>query len=160
MLDRDCQLSVRCQCKLLNIHRFFVYSRRRGESAKNLRAMELIDRQHLIDPAAGVRRMSLYLSEITGKKVCVKRVRRLMRNMGVEAVYPQARTTIPGGPAGIVPYLLKDMEIDHANQVWSMDGSYSKRHKYYFDLYRKPNNVDPSIKSGKLQNNNYVKSIP
>ena len=65
-----------------------------------------------------------YPGETTGKNINEKRVRRLMRKMKIEAVYPRARTTVPGGPPGIARYLLKDVETDHANQVWSMDITY------------------------------------
>jgi len=135
MVERDCQLSVRRQCKLLNIHRSLVYYEPLGESVESLELMELIDRQHLDDPSAGVRRMSLYLSKKVGRTICEKRVRRLMRKMGIEAVYPRKRTTIPGGPSGIVPYLLKGMEIGHANQVWSMDITYIPMRRGFMYLF-------------------------
>jgi putative transposase len=135
MVDSDCQLSVRRQCKLLNIHRSLVYYEPVGESLENLGLMEEIDRQHLDDPSAGVRRMSLYLSRKTGETICEKRVRRLMRKMGIEAVYPRKRTTIPGGPSGVAPYLLRDMTIDHANQVWSMDITYIPMRRGFMYLF-------------------------
>jgi putative transposase len=98
-----------------------VYYQLVGESGENQRLMEVIDRLHMVDPAAGTRRMYKYLKRLTGKKVGRKRVRRLMRLMGVEAIYPRKRTTIPGGPSGIYPYRLKGLKINKPNQVWCAD---------------------------------------
>jgi putative transposase len=136
----------------LNIHRPLLYYHLRGESVENLELMERIDRQHLFDPAAGVRRRSSYLSKHTGKNVCEKRVRRLMRKMGIEAVYPRKRTTIPGGPSGIAPYLLKDVEIDHANQVWSMDITYIPMRRGFMYLFAVMDWYSRKIMSWELSN--------
>jgi putative transposase len=89
-----------------------VYYNLSGESAENLKILETIDRLHMIDPSAGSRRMYKYLRRSTGKKIGRERVRRLMRVMGVEAVYPRKRTTIPGGPSGISPYRLRGLDIN------------------------------------------------
>jgi putative transposase len=128
------------------------YHQPRGESDENHALMRLIDRQHLDDPAAGVRRMRLYLREATGKNVSEKRIRRLMRKMGIEAVYPRARTTIPGGPSGIAPYLLKDMEIGHANQVWSMDITYIPMRRGFMYLFAVMDWYSRKILSWELSN--------
>jgi len=66
--------------------------------------MEAMDRLHMIDPSAGSRRMYKYLRRLTGKKIGRERVRRLMRIMGIEAVYPRKRITIPWRPSTISPY--------------------------------------------------------
>ena len=84
-IDKGSQLSIRCQCKLLHISRSLVYYQRSGESEENLRLMEEMDRLHLADPSAGTRRICLYLERLTGKSIERKRVRRLMRIMGLEA---------------------------------------------------------------------------
>ena len=97
--------------------------------------MAAIDRIHMQDPTAGTRRMNGYLLRQTGKPVARNRVRRLMRIMGVEAVYPRKRTTIPGGPSGIFPYLLKDMEIVQPNQVWAADITYIPMRKGFMFLF-------------------------
>jgi putative transposase len=152
MIDGDCQLSVRRQCKLLNIHRSLLYYQPLGESDENLELMELIDRQHLDDPTAGVRRMASYLGRSTGENVCEKRVRRLMRKMGIEAVYPRKRTTIPGGPSGIAPYLLKGLEIDHANQAWSMDITYIPLRRGFMYLFAVMDWYSRKIMSWELSN--------
>ena len=102
-----------------------VYYQLSGESPENLRLMEAMDRLHMTDPSAGSRRMYKYLRRLTGKKIGRERVRRLMRIMGIEAVYPRKRTTIPGGPSGISPYRLGGLDINRPNQVVCADITYS-----------------------------------
>lgn len=128
-------MSIRCQCKLLHIPRSLVYYQLSGESEENLRLMETMDRLHMSDPSAGTRRLCAYLERLTGKVFERKRVRRLMRVMGIEAVYPRKRTTIPGGPSGIFPYLLKDLEIVRPNQVWSADITYIPMRRGFMYLF-------------------------
>lgn len=106
-----------------------------GESAENQELMKLIDRLHLVDPSAGTRRMSKYLRRSTGLKIGRKRIRRLMRLMGIEAIYPRKRTTIPGGPSGIYPYRLKGLSITRPNQVWSADITYVPMRRGYMHLF-------------------------
>ncbi len=115
--------------------RSMVYYQLAGESSDNLRLMKAIDRLHLTDPSAGSRRMCKYLRRLTGKKIGRERVRRLMRLMGVEAVYPRKRTTIPGGPAGISPYRLKGLNIDRPNQVWCADITYIPMRRGFMYLF-------------------------
>jgi len=112
-----------------------VYYKLAGESVENHRLMEELDRQHLIDPAAGSRRMYKYLSKLTGKRIGRKRVRRLMRLMGMEAVYPRRRTTIPGGPSGIFPYRLRGLSIVRSNQVWCADITFVPMRRGYMYLF-------------------------
>lgn len=135
MIDENSQLSVRRQCRLLGITRSLLFYRPTGESPENLKLMELIDRIHLEDPSAGSRRLASYLKRIMRKPVGRKRVQRLMRLMGIEAVYPRKRTTIPGGPSGIQPYLLKGLNICRSNQVWSADITYVKMQRGYMYLF-------------------------
>ncbi len=97
--------------------------------------MRQLDALHLEDPAAGSRRLSSYLTRLTGRPIDRKRVRRLMRIMGLEAIYPRKRTTIPGGPKGIHPYLLNKLEIDYPNQVWAADITYIPMHKGFMYLF-------------------------
>jgi putative transposase len=134
-IEKDSQLSIRCQCKLLHIPRSLVYYQLSGESGENLQMMKVMDRLHLSDPSAGTRRICGYLQRLTGKDIERKRVRRLMRLMGIEAVYPRKRTTIPGGPSGIFPYLLKDMEINRPNQVWCADITYIPMRRGFMYLF-------------------------
>lgn len=134
-IEKGSQLSIRCQCKLLHIPRSLFYYQLCGESAENLRLMEIMDRVHMVDPAAGSRRLCSYLQRATGERIDRKRVRRLMRRMGIEAVYPRKRTTIPGGPSGIFPYLLKDVEISRPNQVWCADITYIPMRRGFMYLF-------------------------
>lgn len=135
LVERNCQLSIRRQCELLGIPRSVVYYQLSGESPENLALMENIDKLHLEDPAAGSRRMFKYLRRLTGKQIGRRKVRRLMRVMGVEAIYPRKRTTIPGGPEGIFPYRLRGLTISRPNQVWCADISYIPMRRGYVYLF-------------------------
>jgi len=97
--------------------------------------MKLIDLVHMQDPSAGSRRMYKYLRHMTGKKPGRKRIARLMKIMGVEAVYPKKRTTIPGGPSGIYPYRLKGLTIDRPNQVWCADITFIPMRRGFMYLF-------------------------
>jgi len=134
-IDKGSRLSIRCQCRLLKVPRSLVYYERTGESEENLTIMEAIDRLHMEDPSAGTRRMVDYIKRKTVKSVARNRIRRLMRKMGIEAIYPHKRTTIPGGPSGIFPYLLKDIEITRPNQVWSADITYIPMRRGFMYLF-------------------------
>ncbi len=101
-----------------------VYYECTGESAGNLEFMEIIDKLHLEDPSAGTRRMQCYIQRKKGVRLSRKRIRRLMRLTGIEAIYPRKRTTIPGGPSGIHPYLLNGLDITNPDQVWCADITY------------------------------------
>lgn len=123
-MNRAEQLSVRRQCELLDISRSMLYYLPKGEPEENLRIMREIDELHLEDATAGSRRMRDYLRRRGWPKIGRSRVKRLMRLMGIEAVYPRKRTTIPGGSAGIYPYRLRGLKIDRPNQVWCADITY------------------------------------
>ena len=123
-MERDIRLSVRRQCELLGVNRSVVYFVPKGESAENLEIMRKMDEIHLKGPTAGSRRMRAYLDRKESIVVARSRVRRLMKLMGIEAIYPRARTTIPGPGSQIYPYLLNDLEIIRPNQVWCTDISY------------------------------------
>ena len=85
--------------------------------------MQLVDRQYLETPFYGVLRMTAWLRR-QGEAVGVKRVRRLMRRMGLEAIYPKPRTTISAANHKRFPYLLKGLTVDHPDQVWCIDITY------------------------------------
>jgi putative transposase len=89
-----------------------------AESAENLKLMRLIDKQYLATPFYGSRKLAHVLG------VNRKRVQRLMRLMGLEAVYPKRRTTRPVAGHKIYPYLLRNLEITRPDQVWSSDITY------------------------------------
>ncbi len=129
MIEKGIGVSVRRQCELLHVSRSRVYAPKKAESEEAIRIMHSIDRIHLEDPSAGARRMVIYLKHIGFGRINRKRVRRLMRVMGITALYPRKRTTLPGGPSGVYPYALKDVKIDHSNQVWCADITYIPLHR-------------------------------
>ncbi len=135
LIEKDSQLSIRSQCRLLRIHRSMIYYDLSGETVENLELMKRMDQLFLEDPSAGSRRISSYLRRQTGTATNRKRVRRLMRHMGIEAIYPRKRTTIPGGPSGIYPYRLKGLNIGHPNQVWCADITYIPMRRGYMYLF-------------------------
>lgn len=116
-------LSIRRQCQLLGLHRSGLYYEPVEERAENLALMALLDRQYTRHPEQGVRRMALHLRDL-GHVVNVKRVRRLLRQMGLEAFYPKPRLSIADPAAGRYPYLLKGMAITRPDQVWCADITY------------------------------------
>jgi putative transposase len=117
------QLSIRRQCRLLGLARSTLYDRPLGESAENLYLMRVLDEQYTATPFYGIRRMTAWLRQ-RGYSVNPKRVGRLMRQMGVEALYPKPRLSQPAAGHTIYPYLLRDVTVDRVNQVWSADITY------------------------------------
>ena len=121
MIDPSHQgLSIVRQCALAGVSRSSFYYQGKGESPLNLKLMRLIDEQWLKAPFFGSRRMARHLRS-EGYSVSRKKVRRLMRKMGLEAVYPRPKTTRPHPDHPIYPYLLRGMTIDRPGQVWCAD---------------------------------------
>lgn len=127
------RLSITKQCDLLNISRSSWYYDALGESAENLELMRLIDEQFMEAPSYGVRQMARYLRR-KGHWVNRKRVRRLMRKMGLMAIYQKADTSKPHPEHKKYPYLLKDMDITEPNQVWCSDVTYIPMRKGFLYL--------------------------
>jgi putative transposase len=117
------RLSVVQQCELVDISRSSYYYTPRGESEFNLELMGEIDRQFLKTPFYGSRQMARHLRR-QGYAVGRTRVRRLMRRMGLQALYQKPRTSLPDGQHRIYPYLLRGLSIERANQVWCADITY------------------------------------
>jgi putative transposase len=117
------QISLSRQCELLEMSRATLYYRARSISSLNLRLMRLLDEQYTRSPFYGVERMTAWL-RAEGYEVNQKRVRRLLRLMGLEALYPKPRLSQPGASNQVYPYLLKGVEIERVNQVWSTDITY------------------------------------
>ena len=116
-------MSTRKQCELLAISRSRLYYEPKGESKYNIELMNMIDKEYTDHPNMGVPSMTSYLRS-KGKKCGPKRVRRLMRLMGLEAIYPKPRTSIPNKQHKVYPYLLKDVKVSQPNQVWCTDITY------------------------------------
>lgn len=123
MITRKSDLPVTRQCQLLNLNRSTVYYPPRPVSADDLRLMRRIDEMYLKRPFYGSRRLRDWLQD-EGITVNRKRVQRLMRQMGMVAIYPKARTSKPGKGHKIYPYLLRNLKIDRPNQVWATDVTY------------------------------------
>jgi putative transposase len=120
-LDRnDAKISLSRQCELLGLPRSTAYYTLAAETPENLLLMRLIDKQYTRTPFFGSRKIAQVLSH-PGFEVNRKRVQRLMRIMGLEAIYPKRVTTLSNVEHKIYPYLLRDMEITRPNQVWSTD---------------------------------------
>lgn len=119
----DNQFSIAQQCALLGLARSSYYYQPVGESAENLALMKRIDELFTARPELGVRRMYYELST-PQEPINIKRVRRLMRLMGLEAVGPKPNLSKPQQGHTIYPYLLKGLVIDRPNYVWSTDITY------------------------------------
>jgi putative transposase len=117
------EISIRRQCELMGVSRASWYYEPAGESAENLRLMQLIDEQYTRAPFYGSRRMTAWLQD-RGHDVNRKRVTRLMQLMGIEAVYPKPNLSRAAEGHKIYPYLLRGVEIARVNQVWSTDITY------------------------------------
>ena len=109
-------MSVRRQCELLGLSRSSLYYEPGGEAAEDLRLMRLIDEQYTARPFYGSRRMTVWLAE-QGEGVNPKRARRLMRVMGLEAIYPKPRLSPAGKGHRVYPYLLRGVRVVRPDQV-------------------------------------------
>jgi len=125
MLDNNEDvLSIRNQCVLLNISRSSYYYKPVEESVLNLELMRLIDEQYTKHPHFGSRSMLSWLKMDCGYDVNRKRVIRLMKLMGLEAIYPKPNLSRAQDGHEKMPYLLHGLRIDHPNHVWSSDITY------------------------------------
>jgi len=116
-------LSIRRQCELLELNRSVYYYEPAGETPLNLELMRCIDEQYLVAPFYGVPQMTLHLRR-KGYSVNPKRIRRLMRLMGLQAVCPRPRTSVPAPAHKHYPYLLQGLDITYPDQVWCSDITY------------------------------------
>lgn len=117
-------LSITRQCEVLQIHRSGLYYKPVGETEFNLKLMRMIDEQHMLRPWYGVPRMTDWLCLDKGLNVNHKRVERLYRLLGIQAIGPKPNTSKPGKGHKIYPYLLRKLKIVRSNQVWAMDITY------------------------------------
>jgi putative transposase len=119
----EANVSVMRQCQLLHISRSCFYYKPRPIAAEDLELMRLIDEQYLKTPSWGSRSMRNHLRRL-GFRINRKKVQRLMRLMGLEAIYPKPKTSRPHPQHKVYPYLLKNLKIDRPNQVWAVDITY------------------------------------
>lgn len=116
-------LSIEKQCELLGLSRSSYYYQPCGESSENLALMNAIDKLYTKYPFYGARRLRVNLP-VEFHSVNIKKVRRLMKLMGIEAIYPKPNLSIPDLQHKIYPYLLRGIKIERINQVWSTDITY------------------------------------
>jgi putative transposase len=126
-------ISMARQCELLGLSRSSLYYRAAEEDAQELQLRRLIDEEYTKHPFYGNRRLVAWL-RTQGEVVNRKQVRRLMREMGLEAIYPKPRTTIAAPSHKVYPYLLRGLEISRPNQVWSVDITYIRLSKGFVFL--------------------------
>jgi putative transposase len=134
MLERDGgELSIVRQCELLGLPRSSIYYQPIAASNEDLHLMKLLDEQYLLAPFYGSRKMCEWLQQ-KGYRVNRKRIQRLMRKMGIEALYPKPSTSSPCKAHKIWLYLLRGVDIVKANQVWAADITYIPMAKGYLYL--------------------------
>ncbi len=117
------RISIHRQCNLVGLGRSSFYYEAAPETAENLKYMRMIDKQYTKTPFYGSRRMGVWLTH-EGYEVNRKRVQRLMRLMGLEAIYQKPKLSQPGKGHKKYPYLLRNIEILRPNHVWSTDITY------------------------------------
>jgi putative transposase len=117
------RISIRRQCALLGLNRATAYYRARPAGGEDRSLREEIDRQYTATPYYGVPRMTAHLRR-AGWQVNPKRVRRLMRSMGLEAIYPKRRLSTPNPAHPTYPYLLRGVTVSRPDQVWASDITY------------------------------------
>jgi len=132
---RHSKIAIYRQCELLGLSRSSLYYKPCGDSQYNEQLMKLIDEQYIETPFYGIDKMTEQLRRM-GHQVNHKRIRRLMRQMGLEAVYPRRRRglSIPDEQHKIYPYLLRDVQIISSDQVWSADITYIRMYRGWLYL--------------------------
>lgn len=124
MINKESKiLSLSEQCRILNLSRSNLYYTPIEESEENLAIMRFLDIQYYKTPFYGSRKLSVLLTN-EGYQVCRKRVRRLMKLINWQTFYRAPNTSIGNKEHKIYPYLLRNLTIDKANQVWSTDITY------------------------------------
>jgi putative transposase len=132
LVESSSAVSIARQCELLRLYRSGVYYQPAGESELNLALMRAIDEQYTKTPFYGSRRMTEQLKR-DGHEVNRKRIQRLMRIMGIEAIYPKRKTSLRDQEHEVFPYLLRGVEIARPNQVWATDITYiPMRHGFVY----------------------------
>jgi len=133
LVDRNHKIPIYRQCELLGLSKSAYYYDYRGESVENLKLMRLIDELYTKRPFYGVLRITKQLQR-EDHNVNEKRIRRLMRKLGLEAIYPKPNLSKPNKAHKIFPYLLKDVEVVRPDQVWSTDITYIRMEKGFVYL--------------------------
>ena len=117
-------ISIARQCELVGLNRSTLYYAPEPISSEDIEIMKRIDGLYLEHPFLGSRRMAVMIGEQMSRDFNRKRMQRLMRIMGIQAIYPKPNTSKPGRGHKVFPYLLRGMSITRPNQVWSCDITY------------------------------------
>ena len=123
MIDRNHDLPISSQAKILSISRGSVYYKARPVSPEDLRVMRRIDELHLERPFAGARMLRDFLNR-EGDSIGRRHVATLMKRMGIEAIYRRPNTSKPAPGHKIYPYLLRGVKVERPDQVWATDITY------------------------------------
>ncbi|WP_274056102.1 IS3 family transposase [Vibrio parahaemolyticus] len=122
-LDKSTLLPIKRQCELLNVARSTAYYQPVGLSVEEIELRRMIDEIHLQYPFMGSRRIRTELAK-KGDNINRKRIVRIMRDMGIGAIYPKPKTTLANKAHKVYPYLLRDIEVTYPNQAWAIDITY------------------------------------
>jgi len=134
MIERNNAISIVRQSSLLSLPRSSVYRQPRKENAENLEIMRFLDEQYFSTPFYGVERLFALLV-LMGYRINRKRLRRLLRLVGWQTLYPSKRTTVSDENAYKYPYLLKGLEITSSNHVWAVDITYIPMRRGFLYLF-------------------------
>ena len=126
-------LSLSAKCRLLSISRSSLYYQSKPIPPTDLKLLRLIDQHFLEDPSLGSRRMMMVLRH-QGYGINRKKVQRLMRDLGIAAIYAKPNTSAPHPAHKTYPYLLRGLDINRANQVWCTDITYIPMQKGFLYL--------------------------
>ncbi len=127
------EIPISRQCELLGLSRSGYYYEPCGENPLNLQLMNLIDEQYTKTPFYGVDKMTAWLIR-QGYRVNPKRIRRLMRKIGLEAIYPKPRLSVSISEHKKYPYLLRDLSVERSDQVWCADITYIRMRQGFLYL--------------------------
>jgi putative transposase len=125
LLNKDHELSIRQQCKILDIHKSSLYYCPK-ENFNDYIIMNMISEIHQKFPYYGYRKIHWHLKTHEGQIINRKKVQKLMKNMGIKCIFPGPKTSIANKNDSVFPYLLKNLDIVRPNQVWAVDITYIK----------------------------------
>jgi putative transposase len=125
LIEKDnSEISISRQCELLSLSRSTVYYKNVEKDDSNIKLMNIIDEIYTESPFYGRRRITKHLNKVLAIDINVKKVRRLMKVMGIEAIYPKKNLSMQNSQHKKYPYLLSGVDICRVNQVWSTDITY------------------------------------
>ena len=135
LIEQDNEkISIRQQCKLLEINRSSLYYKQKPISAETLNIMNLVDEIYTRYPFYGKRRMRAHLEREKGISIGLEKIRTIYQKLGLEAIYPKPKLSLRNKEHKIYPYLLRDTEIVRVDQVWSTDITYVRLKKGFIYL--------------------------